>query len=80
MNRLRNLFQAALDSTMQDDGWALLAAVGSSLRQLDPGFDSRTYGHKRLLHLVEDLPGLLEVRKPKNESGSEVVSIRLKGK
>ena len=45
------LLQKALDMSLQANGWAFLATVGNSLRQLDPGFDSRTYGYKQLSQL-----------------------------
>ena len=34
----------AIEMTTQDDAWAFLGAVGNYLRQLDPAFDSRSYG------------------------------------
>ena len=37
--------------------------MGSALRQIDPGFDPRTYGHKQLSQLVEAYPNLIEVKK-----------------
>lgn len=76
--RLKKLFRAAFDSAVQDDGWALLSAMGSALRQIDPGFDPRTYGHKLLSQLVQDFPDFIEVRKRKSNGGHEVIYIRLK--
>lgn len=75
---VRHLFQTAFDSAVQDDGWANLATMGSSLRQLDPGFDPRTYGHKALSQLVEDFPDFIEVKKRKDKNGNETIHIRLK--
>jgi uncharacterized LabA/DUF88 family protein len=75
--RLENLFRTAFDSAVQDDGWASLSTVGSFLRQLDPGFDPRTYGHKQLSQLVEALH-FIEVQKRDTRSGSPVIYIRLK--
>ena len=77
--RLEELFRTAFDSAVQDDGWANLGNIGSFLRQLDPGFDPRTYGHKLLLPLVEDFPDFIEVEKRKTKSGGESIYIRLKG-
>lgn len=51
----------AVDMATQDDGWALLANVGNSLRKLDPAFDSRTYGHSQLSQLVKSRKDTLEV-------------------
>lgn len=33
-----------------------LATMGNSLRQLDPAFDPRTYGHQKLQSLLKDYP------------------------
>ncbi len=75
---VRHLFQTAFDATVQDDGWAHLAAVGISLRQLDPGFDPRTYGHKTLSQLAEGFPNFIEVKKRESPNGSAVIYMRLK--
>ncbi len=53
----------AIESRVREDGWAALAAVGGYLRQLDPSFDSRTYGYKTLNLLLKSRAELFEVRK-----------------
>ncbi|MBZ0297483.1 MAG: OST-HTH/LOTUS domain-containing protein, partial [Anaerolineae bacterium] len=63
---------------VQDDGWAHLGTFGSSLRQLDPGFDPRTYGHKLLSQLVQADPNFFETQKRASKGGNEVIYIRLK--
>lgn len=55
------LMKQAIDMATQDDGWALLANVGNSLRKLDPAFDSRTYGHSQLSQLVRSRLDTFEV-------------------
>jgi uncharacterized LabA/DUF88 family protein len=40
----------------KEDEWAFLAAIGNSLRQLDPAFDPRTYGHEKLQSLLKQYP------------------------
>ena len=52
----------AIEMGVGDDGWALLSAVGSYVRQLDPAFDSRSYGHKQLSQLVKSKPRLFETK------------------
>jgi uncharacterized protein (TIGR00288 family) len=42
------VLRRAFDMAEQEDGWALLGTIGQYLRQLDPGFDSRTYGFRQL--------------------------------
>jgi hypothetical protein len=77
--RLKKLFRTAFDSAAQEDGWANLGQVGMFLLQLDPGFDSRTYGYKKLQQLVEALPDFIEMRKVTNtKDNSAIIHIRLK--
>lgn len=59
----------AVEMSMQDDGWAFLGAVGNSLRQLDPAFDSRSYGHKQLSQLVKSRSDLFEMRESSANGG-----------
>jgi len=40
----------------KEEEWAYLATMGNSLRQLDPAFDSRTYGRQKLHSLLRDYP------------------------
>ncbi|MFC1921212.1 NYN domain-containing protein [Chloroflexota bacterium] len=40
----------------KEEEWVYLASMGNSLRQLDPAFDPRTYGHIRLQSLLKDYP------------------------
>jgi uncharacterized LabA/DUF88 family protein len=76
---IKELFRIAYASIAQDDdGWTHLGALGSSLRQLDPGFDPRTYGHKLLSQLVQAYPNFFETQKRASKGGNEVIYIRLK--
>ena len=52
----------AIDMASQDDGWALLSAVGHNLQKLKPDFDSRTYGHQKLSQLVKSRPDLFKMK------------------
>lgn len=72
------LFRSAFDASVQDDGWAHLGSLGSALRQLDPGFDPRTYGHKLLSQLVQAYPDLFEVQKRASRGGNADIYVRLK--
>ncbi len=56
------LLKAAHDLAASHDGWASLGAIGERLRQLDPGFDPRTYGQKQLSGLVKAHTKDFEVR------------------
>ena len=72
------LTKRAIEMNTGDDGWAFLGAVGSALRQLDPAFDVRTYGHQRLWPLVESRSDLFELREEKTQEGPSLVYVRLK--
>lgn len=74
---LHTLFKSAFDLAMQDDGWAFLGALGHHLRQLDPGFDPRTYGFKQLSLLVKGYPDTFEVRRVRGQ-GTAHIYVKLK--
>ena len=68
----------AVELTVQDDGWAFLGAVGHCLRQLNPAFDSRSYGHKQLSLLIKSRPEKFEMRESNTGGGPSLVYVRLK--
>lgn len=70
------LAERAIEMSVQDDGWAFLGAVGNKLRQLDPAFDPRTYGHKQLSLLIKSRPTLFETRESKTEGGPSLIYVR----
>ncbi len=74
---LKTLFSAAFELAVQDNGWATLAAMGSSLRQIDPDFDPQKYGHKQLLPLVQAHSKIIEVKKKGNPP---IHSVRMRAK
>jgi len=40
----------------KEEEWVHLSAMGHFLRQLDPAFDSRTFGHEKLQSLIKGYP------------------------
>ena len=69
---VRNAVAAASD----DEGWAPLGSVGTTVAKRSPEFDSRNWGYAKLVDLVTAL-GLFEVRRP-NDGRTGVVDIRSK--
>ena len=67
----------AIEMSIQDDGWAFLGAVGNTLRQLDPAFDSRSYGHKQLSQLIRSRPDCFTMRDNNPNGGPSTVYVRL---
>lgn len=49
-----------------EDGWAYLSKVGTHIRNLNTDFDSRNYGHAKLIDLVQKA-GAFEVKRPKSD-------------
>jgi len=62
-----DLLKEAFELVVDEDGWAPLNMMGQQLRQLDPGFDPRTYGHKQLSLLLRAHRTAFTVRKHQNE-------------
>ncbi len=46
------MLQKAFAMSVQEDGWAHMGAMGLMLRQIDPGFDPRTWGYTQLSQMV----------------------------
>jgi hypothetical protein len=72
------LLKSAFDIAAGDDGWAFLGTLGHHLRQLDPGFDSRTYGYKQLSALIRAHPKIFSIKEVKSPDGNSVISVKLK--
>ncbi len=67
----------AIESAERDDGWAPLAAVGVYIRQVDPAFDPRTFGHKQLSMLIKSRSELFQTKEPKPKDSPAVIYVRL---
>ena len=72
------LLRKALENCAQDDGWATLSSVGSTMRSLDSSFDHRTYGCSNLRTLIGKFPDVLAVREEKTNGGNTVAFVRYK--
>jgi len=71
------LLKQAFDNAVQEDGWAFLGTLGHHLRQLDPGFDARTYGFSQLSSLIRGHPKMFEIREVKGEDGNSSVYVKV---
>ena len=72
------LLKSAFDLAVQDSGWAFLGTIGNHLQQLDPGFDSRTYGHSRLSSLIKTYPHVFQLKENRKRDGTTIISVKLK--
>lgn len=70
----------ALEQASDDDGWANLGAFGSYLSKLQPDFDARLYGFKKLSDLVKSKSHVFTVEeRPVAGTGGKVVYVRRAG-
>ncbi len=69
----------ALEQSVDDTGWASLGVFGSYLTKLQPDFDSRLYGYKKLSDLVKDKKDLFEIEE-RQTSGSNRKVLYLRAK
>jgi hypothetical protein len=71
---LLKLVETALVITPQEaDGWIELSTLGSTLRHIQPDFQSNNYGHATLSKLLQTMPDIVEL-----QSKGTVKSARLK--
>jgi predicted nuclease of predicted toxin-antitoxin system len=69
----------ALEQSTDDTGWAQLGTFGSYLTKLQPDFDSRLYGYKKLSDLVKAKADLF-VTEERQASGSNQKVLYLRAK
>lgn len=72
------LLRKALENCVQEDGWATLSSIGSTLRILDSSFDHRTYGCSNLRTLIGKFSDFLETREEKTNGGNTVAFVRFR--
>ncbi|MFC1947608.1 NYN domain-containing protein [Chloroflexota bacterium] len=63
----------------KEDEWAFLSTIGNSLRQLDPAFDPRTYGHEKLQPLLKRYPDVFILTQDRSKK-PPVVNVSLNPK
>lgn len=69
----------ALEESVDDEGWAGLGAFGSYLNKLQPDFDSRLYGYRKLSDLVKARSDLFVIEE-RTVSGSPNRAIYLRAR
>jgi hypothetical protein len=69
----------ALEQSIDDAGWAQLSTFGSYLTKLQPDFDSRLYGYKKLSDLVKTKTDLF-VTEERQAPGSNQKVLYLRAK
>lgn len=75
----KDFLLAALDKAADDAGWAQLGTFGSYLAKLQPDFDSRLYGYRKLSDLVKAKTDLF-VTEERPAPGSDLKVLYIKAK
>ena len=70
------LLLQGFEMAAKEEEWVYLAAMGNALRQLDPAFDPRTYGHQKLQSLIKDYPETFVLKRDKSRK-PPVVNVAL---
>ena len=73
------LLRALEQSPTDDAGWAHLGTFGSYLTKLQPDFDSRKYGYKKLTELIKALAEIFETDE-RQAPGSNQKNLYLRAK
>lgn len=75
----REFLLQALEKTCDENGWARLADFGSYLTKLQPDFEPRSFGFKKLSELIKAKPDLFQLEeKQVLSSGGKVLYVRAK--
>jgi uncharacterized LabA/DUF88 family protein len=75
--KLVKFVKNAYDSITDEDGWASLGELGNQLSKLDPSFDSRNYGYKKLGELIRAID-LFEINAIPHEKNPAVKALYIK--
>ena len=69
------------DDIAEEDGWALLATLGTNISKLRPAFDSRLYGHTKLSDLIRSQSKWFELEtRGMSPTGGAVLYARTKNR
>jgi len=69
----KSFMLAALDESADDTGWAHLGTFGNYLNKLQPDFDPRLYGFKKLSDLVKGRNDLFVTEERRSPGSNQAV-------
>ena len=55
---MEKLIKDSVNDLAADDEWVFLGVLGNLILKKQPDFDSRNFGHKKLLDLIRTIPGI----------------------
>lgn len=73
------LIRQAIEEASDDNGWAFLGAVGSYLNKIQPDFDPRLYGHRKLSDLLKHQPRYFAIEERGASGSNKMIYVRSLG-
>jgi uncharacterized LabA/DUF88 family protein len=70
------LIRRAIEEASDDSGWATLGAVGNYLTKVQPDFDARLYGHRKLSDLLRAAAAHFAVEERDRGGGKKLLYVR----
>lgn len=65
-----------IDDNSDEDGWCLLAVLGSNISKLRSDFDARLYGHTKLSALIKAQNGHFDLQFIETTAGGKALAVR----
>jgi hypothetical protein len=75
---LRKMITSSIADLAEEDGWVFLGVLGNLILKKQPDFDSRNYGHKKLLDLIKTVPGIEIDERPSGKNNISHFYVRNK--
>jgi len=73
------LLRQAIEEASDENGWAFLGAVGSYLNKIQPDFDPRLYGHRKLSDLLKHQPRYFAIEERGASGSNKMIYVRSLG-
>ncbi len=70
------LLRQAIEEASDENGWAPLGAVGSYLNKIQPDFDPRLYGHRKLSDLLKHQPRYFAIEERGASGSNKMIYVR----
>ena len=73
------LIRQAIEEASDENGWAFLGAVGSYLNKIQPDFDPRLYGHRKLSDLLKHQTRYFAIEERGASGSNKMIYVRSLG-
>lgn len=81
IDETRKAIQKIIDELSEDDGWIMASMIGATLPKKIPGFDTRIFGCKKMVDLLEKMKfEVKRVQDPNNVKNPSGVIVYVKNK